>query len=58
MKDNARQINTFIYSIRDRADDILHTFTLSLDEANSYDEIIEKFEAHFVKKRIVIFERS
>ena len=42
----------------DRVDDILHTFTLSEDEASTYDEIIEKVEAHFVKKRNVSFERS
>ena len=58
MKDNVRQINTLIYSMGDRADDTLHTFTLLEDEASTYDENIEKFEAHFVKKRNVIYERS
>ncbi|EDO35000.1 predicted protein [Nematostella vectensis] len=49
-KNEPSQINTLIYSMGDRADDILCIFTIQ--------RIIEEFEAHLVKKRNVIFERS
>jgi len=57
-KDEPSQINTLIYSMGDRADDILHTFTLTEEEEKKYSVIVDKFEAHFVKKRNVIFERA
>ena len=55
-KDEPSQINTLLYSMGDRADDIFQTFALSEEEGRKYDTVIGKFEAHFVKKRNVIFE--
>ena len=58
LKDEPNQIYTLIYSMGDRADDIFQTFALTEEEEKKYDTVIGKFEAHFVKKRNVIFERA
>ena len=42
----------------DISDDILSLFGLSEGDKDKYDVVVEKFEAHFVKKRNVIFERA
>ena len=47
------QVNTVIYSMGDEADDILRLFDLS-----AYQPVKEKFDAHFMKKRNVIFQRA
>ncbi|KXJ30128.1 Retrovirus-related Pol polyprotein from transposon opus [Exaiptasia diaphana] len=57
-KDGPSQINALIYSMGERADDIFNTFTLTEEEEESYDAVVEKFQSHFVKKRNPIFERA
>lgn len=52
------QVNMLVYSMGERADDILHTFNLSVENKKKYDPVIEKFNAYFVKKRNTIFERT
>ena len=52
------QVDTFIYSMGDEADDILRSFDLSAENKQRYEPVKEKFDAHFVKKRNVIFERA
>ena len=42
----------------DIADDILSSFGLSEDDKAKYNVVVEKFEAHFIKKRNIIFERA
>ena len=42
----------------DDADDILRSFRLSVADSKNYDTVKVKFEAHFVKKRNVIYERA
>ena len=42
----------------DVADNILSSFGLSGDDKVKYDAVVSKSEAHFVKKRNVIFERA
>ena len=39
-------------------EDILSSFRLTDAQEKSYDTVVEKFEAHFVKRRILIFERA
>ena len=56
-KDETKQINTLIYTMRDAADDILKSFKLSSDDAAKYGVVKDKFDQHFVKKHNVIFER-
>ena len=55
-KEDPQQINTLIYCMGDAADDILTSLRLSDEERKVYDTIKTKLEAHFVKKRNVIFE--
>ena len=52
------QVNTLIYTMGDEADDILRSFQLSEEDKKDYKIVKEKFEAHFVKRRNIIFERA
>ncbi len=56
--DEEAQVNTLIYAMGDQADDILRSFGLSEEDAKKYKPVVDKFEAHFVKKRNVIYERA
>ena len=49
-KDKAVQVHTLIYSMGDKADDILKSFRLSEDDLKKYDTVKGKFDGHFVKK--------
>lgn len=51
-------MNTLIYSMSNEADDIVMSFGLITEEAKQYNMVKGKFEAHFVVKRNVIFERA
>ena len=42
----------------EEADDIVMPFELTAEEAKQYNVVKGKFEAHFVVKRKVIFERA
>ena len=55
-KDEEAQVNMLVYSMGDEADDILHSFGLSTDEAKRYDIVKAKFDGHFVKHQNVIHE--
>ena len=57
-KSDEAQVNTLIYCMGDKADDILRSFKLSADDSKKYSVVNEKFEGHFVKRRNVIFERA
>ena len=57
-KSEDQQVNILIYTMGDKADDILTSFGLSEDDRKKYDTVRDKFNQHFVKKRNVIFERE
>ena len=42
----------------DAAEDILRSFSLSEEQLQSYETVLEKFHGYFVKKRNIIFERA
>ena len=42
----------------DKADDILTSFSLTEDQAKSYDTVKYKFDKHFIPQRNMIFERA
>ena len=42
----------------DEVEDILDSFRLSVDERKSYATVRDKFEAYFVKKRNIVFDRA
>ena len=47
-----------IYSMREEADGILYSFGLSDDNRKKYNTVANKSEAHFVKRKNPIYERS
>ena len=56
-KSLVNQVNTLIYTMEDLADNILSSFSLSEEDKAKY-KVVVKFEAHFMKKRNVIFKRA
>ena len=57
-KSEETQISTLIYSMGDRSEDILKSFTLSEEDSKKYSVVIEKFNSHFRKRRNVIYDRA
>jgi hypothetical protein len=49
-KSENAQVNTLIYSMGDKADDILHSFNLSEADSKKYATVKAKFDSHFIKK--------
>ena len=52
------QVNTLIYTMDDKADDLLSSFGLSDEDQKKYSTVKEKFNGYFVKRRNVMFERA
>ncbi len=48
------QVNSLIYTMGDKADDIMCTLALSEADRKEYDKVKEAFEKHFVCKHNVI----
>ena len=57
-KDDEVQVNTLIYSMGDKADDILRSFKLSNADKKKYSVVKAKFDAHFVTRTNVIYQRA
>ena len=57
-KSSEMQVSALIYNIGDQADNILLSFRLSDENKKKYDKIKAKFESHFIKCRIPIYERA
>ena len=47
-----------IYSMGDRAKDLLRSFAHSEEDAKKYGVVKERFERHFIKRQNVVFERA
>ena len=56
--DEESQVNALIYSMKDEADDILQSFSLTEANRKKYDPVQTTFEAHFIIKRNMIFRRA
>ncbi|XP_036001498.1 uncharacterized protein K02A2.6-like [Fundulus heteroclitus] len=52
------QVNALIYCMGEEAEDILVSLHLSPEQASEYETVKQRFEAHFVARRNVIFERA
>ena len=53
------QVNALIYAMGPEADHIFKTFTFaSADDANKFDKVIELYEAHFIPRRNITYERA
>lgn len=57
-KSGETQVNTFIYCMGQEAEDIFAAFSLNADDAKKFDVVKARFEAYFVVRRNVIFERA
>ena len=57
-KSEESQVNTLLYSMGEKADDILQSFCLSEEELKKYEMVVAKFQKHFISSRNVIFERA
>ena len=49
------QVSTFIYSMGDKAEDLLESFVFKDDEAKRYATVKAKFEEYFQKRRNTIY---
>ena len=56
--DEKTQVNSLIYAMGDKADDILSSFRLSAADSEKYASVREKFDSHFVRRRNTIYERE
>ena len=54
----SRQVNVLIYSMGERAEDILETSSLSADDKLNYDKVVAFFDQYFIGTRNVIYERT
>ena len=51
-------MNTLIYCMGDKADDILQSFQLSAEDEKKYEVVCQKFNGHFVAHKNVIYKRA
>ena len=58
IKSEEVQVSTLVYSLGDKAEDILTSFNLKEDELKEYATVKGKFESYFVKRRNTIYERA
>ena len=52
------QVNTLIYTLGEKADDIFQSFGLTDEQKKKYKTVKKKFDFHFVKHTNVIYERA
>ena len=52
------QVNTLIYTMGAKADDIFQSFRLSTEEQKKYDIVFTRFQDHFIARQNMIFERA
>ena len=56
--DDKTRVNSLIYAMGDKVDDILTSFRLSADDSEKYASVCDKFDSHFVRRRNTIYERA
>ena len=52
------QVNTLVFHLGRKAEEIFKSFNLTQADADKYDTVKQKFQHHFVRQRNVIFERA
>ena len=57
-RDEESQVNTLLYSMGSKSDDILATFGFTNDDSKKFDVVKDKFDSYFVKRRNIIYERA
>lgn len=54
-KDESYQVNSLVYAMGDKADDILSMLNLSVDDVHKYKAVKEAFDKYFICKHNVIY---
>lgn len=54
----ASQVDTLVYLMGTQAEEVFNTFKLSDDEQKKFDLVLSKFDAYFIPRRNIIFERA
>ena len=49
-------MNTLIYTMGEKIDDIFHSFDLSYEDKKMYKTVKNKFDSYFVKRKNIIYE--
>ena len=57
-KESPVQVNTLIYCLGEKSEDILASFRLSAEDSGKYDVVKKKFDDYFVIRKNIIFERA
>ena len=57
-KSEESQVNTLVYAMGDKAEDILRSFKLTAEQEKVYNTVKEKYQGYFVKRRNVVYERA
>ena len=57
-KSEQKSVSSLIFAMGDEAEDILNSFSLSVDEQKSYATVRDEFEAYLVKKRHIVFDQA
>ena len=57
-KEEEYQVNSLVYAMGDKADDILGTLGLSDADSKKYKAVKEAFDKYFICKYNVIYERA
>ena len=57
-RDEESQVNTLLYSMGSKSDDILVTFGLTTEDSKKYDVVKDRLDSYFVKRRNIMFERA
>ena len=52
------QVNTLLFHLGRKAEEIFKSFNLTAANADKYDTVKQKFQNHFVRQRNVIYERA
>lgn len=57
-KDSAYQVNSLLYIMGEKSDDILNTLPLSEEAKKSYEDVKKALSEHFIGRHNVIYERA
>ena len=58
MRTQEVQVSTLIYSMGDKAEDLLESFNLADEDAKDYSKVKSKFQGYFDKRRNTIYENE
>ena len=57
-RDEESQVNTLLYSMGSKSDDILATFGFTNNYSKKFDVVKDRFDSYFVKLRNIIYEHA